>query len=246
MSFIEPLETRRHLSFTIPGTNITIPNIPGIDVPSTKLSVTDVVQKNRRAYGVPGLIAATIKGGKLDEMAAAGVRVAGGNDRVRWGDPMLIASGSKAMTATLAARLVERGYINWDTKIIEVFPGYLGKIRPSYYNVTLEQLLSHRGGLPENLNDSLNVAVAISQDGFTTRQNNLRSMLRQPAVVVAGNYNYSNAGYIVAGAMMEAKLREPYENMMRRLVFEPLGMSSASFGWPRGQAPRPHDPGGRP
>jgi CubicO group peptidase (beta-lactamase class C family) len=247
--FVEALEKRSLFAITIPGTDITIPDIPGIDIPidlpGDDERVVDVVNANRIRYGVPGLIAATMKDGKLDEIGAAGVRLAGEPDRVRWGDPMLIASGTKAMTATLAARLVERGYIKWTHKIVDVFPGYIGRIREGFENVTLEQLLLHRGGLPTDLSPELTIATAVSNDDpMTIRGNYLRSMLRQRQVAPVGEYSYSNVGYIVAGTMMEYAMREPYENMMRRLVFEPLGMTSAGFGWPGSSdtldAPRPH------
>ncbi len=248
------MEQRSLFAITIPGTNIEIPNLPGIDInlPGSKTSVVDVINAARKRYGVPGMVAAVMKNGVLDEMASAGTRLAGNSTRVGWGDPMLIASGTKAMTAVLAARLVERGYIQWTTKIVDVFPGYAnGRIRENYLNVTLEQLLSHRGGLPTDLPLNLTVATAIAEgDPKTIRGNYLRSMLRERAVGLPGTYNYSNVGYIVAGTMMEYALREPYENMMRRLVFEPLGMTSAGFGWPGSSsvldAPRPHSVTGQP
>ncbi len=251
----EPLEQRSLFATTIPGTDITIPNIPGIDIPidlpGKNTPVVDVVNANRIRYGVPGLIAATMKDGKLDEIGAAGVRLAGESDRVRWGDPMLIASGTKAMTATLVARLVEKGYIKWTHKIVDFFPGYLrrGAINDAYQNITVEQLLSHRGGMPTDLSTQLTIATAIATDDpMTIRSNYLPSILRQKPQGSAGDYAYSNVGYIVVSAMIEQAMREPYENMMRRLVFEPLGMTSAGFGWPGSSdvldAPRPHSPTG--
>lgn len=214
-------------------------------------SVVEVVRSNRVRYGIPGFIAATLRNGMVDEIGAAGVRLAGQPDRLRWGDPMLIASGTKAMTATLAARLVERGYIKWTHKIVDVFPGYIGRIRPQYEKVTLEQLLLHQGGLPLDLSTELTIATALATDDpMVIRGNYLRSMLRQAPVGPVGETSYSNVGYIIAGVMMEFAMREPFENLMRRLIFEPLGMSSAGFGWPGSSrvldAPRPHDALGQP
>ncbi|MBC7785608.1 MAG: beta-lactamase family protein [Burkholderiales bacterium] len=244
-------------SFTIPGTGITIPgidvdDIPGVDIPvdlDGDKSITDAVQTNRKRYGVPGLIAATLKDGKLDEIAAAGVRQAGKTDRVRWGDQFFVASVTKPMTSTLAARLVERGYIKWDTKLIDVYPKLDGRIREQYENVTLRQLLSHRSGMQESLPTDLTVSSAIAPGTpQKIRDNYLPTILRLKPVDKVGDYNYSNVGYIVAGAMMESAMRESYENLMQRLVFKPLGMDSAGFGWPgsssRLNQPRPHNVAG--
>ncbi|HEY0035714.1 MAG TPA: serine hydrolase domain-containing protein, partial [Longimicrobium sp.] len=48
---------------------------------------------------------------------------------------------------------------------------------------------------------------------------------------------YSNAGYIMAGAMLEIVTGEPWEALVTREVFRPLGMSSAGFGAPGGPGP---------
>ena len=43
---------------------------------------------------------------------------------------------------------------------------------------------------------------------------------------------YSNAGYAVAGVMAERVTGEAWEDLMQRMLFEPLGMASAGFGAP--------------
>jgi len=52
------------------------------------------------------------------------------------------------MTATLAAMFIEEGKLRWDTTIAEVFPELKGKMDKRYEEVTVEQLLTHRGGVP--------------------------------------------------------------------------------------------------
>ena len=41
---------------------------------------------------------------------------------------------------------------------------------------------------------------------------------------------YSNAGFTIAGVIAETVMGEDYEDLLRRLLFEPLGMRSAGFG----------------
>lgn len=43
---------------------------------------------------------------------------------------------------------------------------------------------------------------------------------------------YSNSGFVIAGAMLEAKLGAKWEDLIRARLFEPLGMASAGFGAP--------------
>jgi CubicO group peptidase (beta-lactamase class C family) len=42
---------------------------------------------------------------------------------------------------------------------------------------------------------------------------------------------YANRGYVIAGAMAELVTVSSWEELMRRRLFEPLGMTSAGFGW---------------
>jgi CubicO group peptidase (beta-lactamase class C family) len=54
---------------------------------------------------------------------------------------------------------------------------------------------------------------------------------------------YSNAGYVVAGVMVERLLDTPWEQLMTSLMFQPFGLESARFGWPA-TADSPHQPWG--
>lgn len=79
--------------------------------------------------------------------AVAGVRRIGGDDPIRATDFFQIGSTTKAMTAAVAARLVERGQIAWTTTLAEALPDLAEGMLPAYRVVTLEQLLNHRGGV---------------------------------------------------------------------------------------------------
>ena len=63
-------------------------------------------------------------------------------------DVFHIGSDTKSMTATLTAMLIEEGKLRWDTTIADVFPELKGKMDKQYEAVTVEQLLTHRGGVP--------------------------------------------------------------------------------------------------
>jgi CubicO group peptidase (beta-lactamase class C family) len=52
---------------------------------------------------------------------------------------------------------------------------------------------------------------------------------------------YSNNGYVVAGAMLEVRLGKSWEDLIREHLFGPLQLGSASFGAPghKGQTDQP-------
>jgi CubicO group peptidase (beta-lactamase class C family) len=72
------------------------------------------------------------------------------------------------MTATILARLIERGQLKWDSTIAQVFPDLAPSLNDGYRDVTLEQLFQHRAGLPAN------ATWAVLGEGTTTVQRRQR------------------------------------------------------------------------
>lgn len=145
-----------------------------------------------------------------------------------------LGSCTKAMTATLAARLVERGQIGWDTAVDEVFAELPGGVHPGWKGATLELLLAHRGGAPAKLEPELWSKLVVATDPPREQRMRLVSALlaAAPESAPGSTFAYSNAGYALAGAMLERRADEVWENLMRREVFVPLKMASAGFGAP--------------
>src|ERR1700677_771378 len=138
------------------------------------------------------------------------------------------------MTATLAAMLIEDGKLNWDTTIIDVFPEFKGLIDPQYENVTVEQLLTHRGGVPRNA-PAAAWARAWKQQGTPVQQRYqfIEAVLSEPPEAPPGTkYIYSNQGYAIVGAMLEKITGTPWETLITERLFKPFHMDSAGFGPP--------------
>lgn len=198
-------------------------------VQKTQISgiLSDVVAK----YGIPGITASVVIGNQV-LTGAAGVRAAGANSKVQVDDRFGMGSTTKAMTATLAGVLVDRGTLRWSSTISEVFPELKSTTRPEYRNVTLEQLLQHRGGIvaDEDASEALGALVAsYSGPAKLARQVLIPEVLKEKPAVAVGEFSYSNGGYAVAAAMMERAARVDYETLMNRHIFRPLGIRSATF-----------------
>jgi CubicO group peptidase (beta-lactamase class C family) len=59
----------------------------------------------------------------------------------------------------------------------------------------------------------------------------VKKMLSQPQAAAPGEkYIYANSGYTVAAVMAERATGKAWEDLMRELIFTPLGMKSADFG----------------
>ena len=57
-------------------------------------------------------------------------------------------------------------------------------------------------------------------------------LLSEAPIGPIGQSDYSNGGYIVAGAMLETMMSSPVENLLQDYLFAPLGMIDSSFGAP--------------
>lgn len=170
----------------------------------------------------PTIPGATIGWVSADEMdwAVAGVRVAGGTSAVDLDDPWHVGSLAKSMTAVVAARLVAAGDINWDTQLDGDGP-------------TLAALLAHTSGfepMPSN-----GVFRRLSRD-WTLAPDEERARLVDLAtrrwLGRAGEFEYSNLGYVAAGHMLAETRAESWERLIAQELFEPLEMTGAGFGAP--------------
>ena len=139
------------------------------------------------------------------------------------------------MTATLAAVLVEQSVISWDTMPLDVWPQHAATMHPQYQSATIVDLLSHQSGLPVDI-ESVPSLDSVFDDapGTVIEKRRLwaKELLEQSPANPIGEFRYSNAGYIVVGAMLETITGAPWETLMTDQLFGPLGMSNTGFGAP--------------
>src|SRR5687767_13913035 len=102
-------------------------------------------------HDVPGMAAAVVQGGDTVALGVAGVRTRGKPDNIAAADRIHIGSDTKAMTAMLCGILVDEGKLKWTQTLGETFSEMKKSMHPQYHAVTLEQLLTHRGGAPGDL-----------------------------------------------------------------------------------------------
>jgi len=172
--------------------------------------------------------------GGICDRAAVGVRKLGDATPVTTNDLWHIGSCTKSMTATLAARLIEEGKLKWTTTIADVFPELKGRMNTQYEGVTIEQLVTHRGGVPGKP-PTVAWKRAWEQRGSPTEQRRefITAVLSEPPEAPPGTKMiYSNQGYAIVGAMLEALTGMPYEKLITEKLFEPLKMPTAGFGVP--------------
>jgi len=195
----------------------------------------DLMEKVRCDAQLPGLAVAVVGKGKTVEKTAIGVRRLDRPDPIRIDDRFHLGSVTKLITAVMIGKLIESDALRWDSTIgviLESCP-----MKEHYRTITLEQLLQHRAGVPNlptmgEFADGLPVVAGRSPAKARTAL--VRQVLLQDPVNM-NEYAYSNAGYVVAGYMAERAVKKTWEDLVARLVFEPLELQSAGFGWPAGK-----------
>jgi len=214
--------------------------------PAGDTSLVDIateLEPIREEYHFPALAAAVVFDGRLHALGVVGVRKDGSEAPVEPNDSLHLGSCTKAMTASLVCLLVEEGKLDWTTTLAEYFPELTDRMNAEYRSVTLVHLLSHRAGLPSMtagfapVNNDL-LGEIIKLDPRAQRRRVAEIVLSAaPLHSLGTQYLYSNVGYTIAGAIVEKVTDEPWEELIARRLFKPLGMRTAGFG-PMGTADR--------
>jgi CubicO group peptidase (beta-lactamase class C family) len=192
--------------------------------------VSAVLDPIRADAGLPALAAAVWRGDRLIATGASGVRKIGDFTRATTSDQWHLGSDTKAMTATLIGIYVDRKKIRFEDTIGALFAGET--IDPGYANVTIEQLLQHRGGAPGAMPPDIWSQMWSDGAAPGARLKAVRALLSRAPAQAPGTFVYANAGYMIAGAALERVLGTTWEKIIQQDLFAPLGMASCGFGAP--------------
>ena len=191
--------------------------------------------------GIPGIAAAVVSSESTLGVGVAGVRAVDDQSAalVVADDPWHLGSNTKVLTALVAARLVDRAVLSWDSTVGEVLSDHLeraGEPAQAYADVTLRQLLDHTSGVPDNAafdRAAWGSFFAMDAASAEDRARAVEAILASPPLSKPGDsFRYSNLGYMVAGAMLEASAGSPWESLMQSELAEPLGLTTLGFGVP--------------
>ncbi|MEM6329338.1 MAG: serine hydrolase domain-containing protein [Planctomycetota bacterium] len=138
-----------------------------------------------------------------------------------------VGSVSKTLTALLAVCLHDQGRIDIDQPVRPLLPdGVVSNPWAASDPITLAQLLEHTAGLRgSSYRDYATEMPNATTAQFLQHTGELRVRWRPGAF-----FSYSNTGYGLAGAVLEAATGEAFDTLMQREVFEPLQIASGSFG----------------
>ena len=190
-----------------------------------------------------GLAVGIVENGRITFLQGYGETLAGSGDRVTPETVFRWASCSKGVAATMVAKLAEQGKIDLNAPVVNYAPD-LKLPAGNEYKASVGDLLSHRLGLYRNAYDN---KLEEGQDPSF-----LRASLSQLSATCAPGtcWSYQNVAYDASSEMVSRITHLPYEQAVKRYLFNPIGMNSGSVSLAGLEASRswakPHSVGKRP
>ncbi len=188
--------------------------------PDPRLAGLDAYIENAmKQWEVPGLALAIVKNDSVVYLKGYGVRELGKPEPVTPHTLFAIGSTSKAFTAALMAMLVDSGKVKWDDPVTKHLPWF--QVYDPYVTreLTVRDLLTHRSGLARG--DLLWYASPLSRDSVVRAVRNLK-----PTWSFRSHFGYQNIMFLTAGQLEAAVAGDNWDRLVRRRIFEPLGMTS--------------------
>jgi CubicO group peptidase (beta-lactamase class C family) len=189
--------------------------------PSNRIdALVAFAEAKMREHRVPGVALGIVDNGVI---TTRGLGITNVEDALAVTDHTVfpIASISKTFAATAMMRLVEQGKIDLKAPVRKYLPDFKLRDENVARDVTIWNLLTHSGGWegqisgPERGEDTLRHFVA------TTMADVMQ--VAPPAEA----WSYNNAGYSLAGHVIEVVNKTSINRALRDLVFTPLGLAHA-------------------
>lgn len=177
------------------------------------------VDEQLERTGVPGAAYAIV--GPEGVVHARTVGEDGDGRAVTRRTPFLWGSVSKPVTATAVVRLVERGELVLDDRVVEHVPDFATADRRSSARITVRQLLDHTSGLPEGLELTDRYDAGRSPQTVVRQARDL-----EPLAGPGERHSYSSLNYVVLAAVVEHVTGEDFGDALRELVLQPADMDS--------------------
>jgi CubicO group peptidase (beta-lactamase class C family) len=143
-----------------------------------------------------------------------------------------IASGTKGFTGLTVVSLVVDGVFKLDTTARSL----LGKDLPAIDDaVTVEQLLSHRSGIGDYLDEDAVASISdyvmpVPVHQLHSAEAYLTVLEGHPQASLPGErFAYNNGGFVVLALLAERAAGQPYAELVRARVTEPAGMADTGF-----------------
>ena len=184
--------------------------------------VCDAIRASMEETQTPGVAVGLLHDGR-EHVAGFGVTSLENPLEVTPDTLFQIGSITKTFTGTAAMYLVERGELDLDVPVRTYLPELKLSDEDVAARVTMRHLLTHTGGWTGDYFDD-------SGSGDDALARICDSMSTLPQLTPLGDiWSYNNAGFYLAGRVIEVVAGKPYEQAVQELVLEPIGLEQTFF-----------------
>ena len=182
-------------------------------------SIATLAQAKMKEFGVPGVAIGILHNGTVS-IRGLGITNVEDSLPVTAHTVFPIASISKTFAATAMMRLVEEGKVDLKAPVRTYLPEFKVRDETASRDATVLQLLTHVGGWEGQ--------VSGPDRGSETLTNFLTTITDLMQVAPPGAaWSYNNAGFSIAGRVIEKITGNSINRSIRDLVFQPLGLEHA-------------------
>lgn len=182
-------------------------------------------------YDIPGVAIGVSIGDDYEFTGARGYKNYFTKDPLKPEHIFHCASVSKVFTAMGIMKLIEKGTLNLNDRLVEYLP-FLKEIDERYEAVEIRHMLSHISGLGDILDyhwDEPAVHDEALMDFATSDEVKGEKMLWEAG---KGDFMYSNMAYEFMGLIISQMTGKTYEESMKEMLLEPAGMKESTFFTP--------------
>jgi CubicO group peptidase (beta-lactamase class C family) len=183
----------------------------------------ETVAKGLAQLKVPGAAIAIVKDKEIIFSKGFGFRDVDGKLPMTADTLMAIGSSTKAFTAFTLGTLVDQGRVEWDKPVRNYIPWFRLYDAQAGERLTPRDLVTHRSGLPRH-------DLVWYNNRTATREDLVRRLAYLPPTAdLREKWQYNNMMFLTAGYLVETLTGKSWEDSVRTLVFDPLGMSRSNF-----------------
>jgi len=169
-----------------------------------------------------GMAVAVIENGEITFVQGYGTTTANGTEAVTPNTVFRWASLSKGVASTMAGLLESEGKLSLNEPVAK-FNTTLRLPKGGEAMTTIADILSHRVGIARNANDSK------LESGADPKALRMGLATLQPACAPGTCHSYQNIAFDTVSEIVEKVTGQSYQNEVRRRLFAPLGMQTASL-----------------
>ncbi|HUU05492.1 MAG TPA: serine hydrolase [Patescibacteria group bacterium] len=183
----------------------------------------DVVAKGLAGLNVPGVAVAIVVDNEVVLAKGYGYRDLEKKIPMDADTILAIGSSSKAFTTFAMGTLVDEGRMEWDVPLRRYIPWFTLTDPGTSERITPRDLVTHRSGLPRH-------DLSWYNNAESSREELVRRLaFLEPTADLRQKFQYNNMMFLTAGYLVETLTGRSWEDSIRQLVLQPLGMGRSNF-----------------